>query len=823
MEAKRLIRDVVQAARDLDARELWKRFTNFDCFAVRLLGQDEPLVASVMGAAGEQYGLMLFRGPRAAEGFRALTAAAGPADDAVEDLDMLSFNVEPFGEMDPLSQGFYRGAGLHPRFDEQVPGFLVKPPNRRPRMPDRAELGLLLAVLRGVVAADRAGELKPTRIDDPGGICFVTLTGDPSDPDVSVTREPAPVGPIPSQAHVFEASTMDVSGLRRLDATWLVGTPPVAVSFEDDDRSMQLLVVADDASGRVLQARPFFGGCIEEAIAALAEAFRGETPTAPGGIPARILFSNRKLCDAVAAALRGRRVKCVFAPSLPALEALSEEFLAALEEGVSVMEEVSPEGAAGAAPPAGDDLAGWKAADERLSRRFARVLSEDDRLWSSRPAGRYFGADEVEPFLREHGERSVVSAYATWGVVSYRPTRKSKTRAEQMLAEGLPEAEADLLRARMEAHPSIYRVIACDPDAGTVDLEDVLLGGPAVTVHDQLLSENVQPGLFLALSVFGAGRFRFADVAGPPLGPLKGGAAVDFLGRCGLEFTPEGLRRGAGLFGRLWTWSEQWGADGRSRQLLNADGGDLLFHTATFTAADPGAAAEALAGRKDVEYDEDNDEYVWLREGGGRVPMPGGPVVLGRIACTADGLTLQVNSAERFARARAWLTKLPGVTFRDVRTRGPEELMAEAATERDRPAGRAPSEVSPEMAAGMQEMLEGHYMRWLDMPLPALAGRTPRETCRTAAGREQVAAMIRTIPQPTGGAPVTVPRQAMLEALGLADGPPAAAAPPPAGPSPGAYEPAAADPAEPLVSEKVGRNQPCPCGSGKKYKKCCGR
>ncbi|WP_462431052.1 SEC-C metal-binding domain-containing protein, partial [Bilophila wadsworthia] len=22
---------------------------------------------------------------------------------------------------------------------------------------------------------------------------------------------------------------------------------------------------------------------------------------------------------------------------------------------------------------------------------------------------------------------------------------------------------------------------------------------------------------------------------------------------------------------------------------------------------------------------------------------------------------------------------------------------------------------------------------------------------------------------------------------------------------------------------KVGRNEPCPCGSGKKYKKCCGK
>jgi SEC-C motif-containing protein len=28
---------------------------------------------------------------------------------------------------------------------------------------------------------------------------------------------------------------------------------------------------------------------------------------------------------------------------------------------------------------------------------------------------------------------------------------------------------------------------------------------------------------------------------------------------------------------------------------------------------------------------------------------------------------------------------------------------------------------------------------------------------------------------------------------------------------------------EPRRTEKVGRNEPCPCGSGKKYKKCCGR
>ena len=27
----------------------------------------------------------------------------------------------------------------------------------------------------------------------------------------------------------------------------------------------------------------------------------------------------------------------------------------------------------------------------------------------------------------------------------------------------------------------------------------------------------------------------------------------------------------------------------------------------------------------------------------------------------------------------------------------------------------------------------------------------------------------------------------------------------------------------PKTSTKIGRNEPCPCGSGKKYKQCCGK
>ncbi|MCY3928778.1 MAG: SEC-C metal-binding domain-containing protein [Acidobacteria bacterium] len=54
----------------------------------------------------------------------------------------------------------------------------------------------------------------------------------------------------------------------------------------------------------------------------------------------------------------------------------------------------------------------------------------------------------------------------------------------------------------------------------------------------------------------------------------------------------------------------------------------------------------------------------------------------------------------------------------------------------------------------------------------------------------------------------------------------------PAGPAPAGFPPSqgpAGPPARPQKPRtvvrsqaKVGRNAPCPCGSGKKYKKCCG-
>jgi hypothetical protein len=127
-----------------------------------------------------------------------------------------------------------------------------------------------------------------------------------------------------------------------------------------------------------------------------------------------------------------------------------------------------------------------------------------------------------------------------------------------------------------------------------------------------------------------------------------------------------------------------------------------------------------------------------------------------------------------------------------------------------------PVEITPAMAAAFQKMTDKQYMEWLDEPLPILGGKTPREACRTLEGRQRVTTLIRTMPDPMRQTSVRIPREAMLRELGLVAE--SSAAPLLGLPAQSSERADAAS-----RGPKVGRNDPCPCGSGKRYKKCCGR
>jgi hypothetical protein len=814
MEGKGIRKDLLAAAYEFNKLKLWKRFTNYDCFGVRIPDKDEIVLGVVLGDAGEEYGITLFQGPDSASSFAALLDSEGMGDDALDEIDMLGFSMLMFGELPPEDQALMREAGMHRRYDEQVPHFLVKAPGMQGKVPNESELSLLLLILRGVVKADKERLLKPARLEDEKGICILSISGEPEAVRVSVTRERLQ-NQQGSRIVPLLSEELDLTGIPRLNATWLVGFPTVPAGIQGDDRLVQLVLVVDEASEYVIQGTPVLGGVLSEALKIVMETFQGFSLGGQKGLPQKIIFSSRKLFDAMMPRLKQAGVECVYEPVIPKLQNIMADFTTHFNMDFPMFSESmeEPSGMKDKIPEP-DDLKAWKEADLRLAQRFANYFEQEDWLRSSNAIIQYFVDDDLEYYIQEHAQRGVIPAYTAWGILDYRPTSDSRTRAEKMLEKGLPEAEAILLRARMEACPTLYRVLSHDPKTGTVDLEDVLLGG-TVTVHDKLMSENIENSLFLAARTFLAGSFHFIEMAGPPLGAGMGMEAVEYLQECGVEFTPEGLRQDAHMFGWLWGWIDEWQEKRKSTHLSNTDGDEFIWHTASFSVSDPEQVRSILMQCEDVDYDEEADELVWSKEAGSRSAMPGGRVTLGRLEFVGDELILTVNSARRFKDGRKLLEELPGVVFQDFQTRRwdePEEYqpLDERISEPE------PVEMTPELIAGLQENMDKYYMGWIDTPLPVLKGATPRQACRTEAGRQQVITLIRTMPDPMGQAPVQVPRQAMLRELGLAKEHRLK--------SSGREKPQPSIPIQEITPRrKIPRNAPCPCGSGRKYKKCCGR
>jgi hypothetical protein len=189
MGRKDVMHNVFHAAAEFNSRKLWKRFTNYDCFGVRIAGQDDLTLGVVLGNAGEEYGLSLFRGSGAVAALSALLDPEGPGDDALEDMDMLGFSMEEFGNLPMDAQSLLREAGQHPRYDEQVAHFLAKPAGQQGRVPDESELTLLGLVLQAITEADKNKLLRPARLEDPEGICVLNIARETAASPGSVTRE----------------------------------------------------------------------------------------------------------------------------------------------------------------------------------------------------------------------------------------------------------------------------------------------------------------------------------------------------------------------------------------------------------------------------------------------------------------------------------------------------------------------------------------------------------------------------------------------------------------------------------------------------------
>jgi len=180
---------------------------------------------------------------------------------------------------------------------------------------------------------------------------------------------------------------------------------------------------------------------------------------------------------------------------------------------------------------------------------------------------------------------------------------------------------------------------------------------------------------------------------------------------------------------------------------VTAEGDEVALCRAVFDVRDRAALEAALANHRELER-QDDGRYAWLEpagDGGDKGFRRG----FGTFVLAKGRVVLETMSRRRAERGRALLEAAagPAVAYRATSSesvqRALERRRAQPAA-RDRRRARPENEVPPEVAAEvLQGFYERHYRGWLDEPLPALAGRTPREAAGLKSARPGLIALLK--------------------------------------------------------------------------------
>ncbi|OLC16598.1 MAG: hypothetical protein AUH29_04550 [Candidatus Rokubacteria bacterium 13_1_40CM_69_27] len=210
------------------------------------------------------------------------------------------------------------------------------------------------------------------------------------------------------------------------------------------------------------------------------------------------------------------------------------------------------------------------------------------------------------------------------------------------------------------------------------------------------------------------------------------------------------------LYHRFWLDTVALVPDPR---LVTAEGDDIVLARVVFDVRDRGVVEAVLARHTDFAR-QDDGSYVWLeaeeagrkrpsrraanaiqltsmRLGGGTEPRRS----LGTVVPEGNRLVFEAISKRRAERGRAMIEALAGGAVAHRATS--YEDVDQALKRRPKPAVKR-SEIPAAMEAKLlAEFYEQHYGKWLDEPLPALGGRTPRQAAASKSGRPKVIALLK--------------------------------------------------------------------------------
>jgi hypothetical protein len=340
--------------------------------------------------------------------------------------------------------------------------------------------------------------------------------------------------------------------------------------------------------------------------------------------------------------------------------------------------------------------------------------------------------------------------------------------AEWRRLERRPMAENDrtLLDAYASAWISLWEVAEVQPGTGS-RLVDVLTREERF-VRDVGSSNTLERfDTVLAMVLDCDGLSFFGGVHAQPLPPRWAElAAKGARSLCRVRtraVVPDTLRNPARQLALLAIWNDV--VDDMLHeplpQLQNTDGDPLVFTSDEYELTAPrDEVARRLASLPGVEQIEEDEDGRWLftvsREGNARHASWDNTIVA-RLALSATRLSVETNSARRGDQMRATIEKhLRGMArFRLRKDENMEQLMAEArdSAEGQVQAPRREEAVPPEALAALLEFREHHMRGWIDEPIPALGGLTPRQAAGKSASRSKLATLLKELAQSEASLP----------------------------------------------------------------------
>ena len=297
------------------------------------------------------------------------------------------------------------------------------------------------------------------------------------------------------------------------------------------------------------------------------------------------------------------------------------------------------------------------------------------------------------------------------------------------------------LRACVEAPLRLLQVDRVVVGEG-VHVRDVMARGPAIAVSERLGSEQLVRHDVLTARIVRYGdeaQFEGINIRFSVDDKKALAASIRRLQRPLTEEMPAGAGRERLL--RMAAGGAIVGATARlfdrpMPQLRTSDGDELAFADVLFNIIDDTAVRIALDAMPDLEpEDADAGEhgvtrYAWMaaldptrREG---------RLVLGSVAVEGSLIRVETMSMGRARLAKDLFgASIPAaaIRFKGIQVKGAQSAIAEARAHADFTQATDEADI-PELAAAQRELMERHYREWLDIPVPALGNRTPREAAK---------------------------------------------------------------------------------------------